>query len=75
MGLPSKKRTPRSKHDRASHFALKPKATAKCAKCGANTKPHTACAKCGDYKGKQVINVDKRTARLKRNHKTTGKTK
>ena len=75
MGLPSKKRTPRSKHDRASHFALKPKATAKCETCGAMTKPHTACTKCGNYKGKKVVDMDKRAARLKRSRKATGKTK
>jgi large subunit ribosomal protein L32 len=74
MGLPSKKRTPRSKHDRASHFALKTTTTTKCGTCGAKTTPHTACAKCGNYRGKSIINVEKRTARLKRSHKATGKT-
>ncbi|HBU07529.1 MAG TPA: 50S ribosomal protein L32 [Candidatus Magasanikbacteria bacterium] len=74
MGLPSKKRTPRSKHDRASHFALKKTTTTKCSTCNAVIKPHVACAKCGNYRGKSVVNVEKRTARLKRSQKATGKT-
>jgi len=75
MGLPSKKRTPRSKHDRASHFALKQTNTIKCENCGTKILPHKACPKCGTYKGKKVINTEKRTLRLKRSKKGTGKTK
>ncbi|MBU2541988.1 50S ribosomal protein L32 [Patescibacteria group bacterium] len=67
MGLPSKKRTNRSKRERASHFALKPTATAKCEKCGAKTLPHTACTKCGTYKGRKAVDVNKRVLRTKRN--------
>lgn len=69
MGLPSKKRTNRSKRDRASHFALKSVTTAKCEFCGTQILPHRACAKCGTYRGRRVINTDKRVARTKRKTK------
>ena len=68
MGLPSKKRTPRSKKERASHFALKPKTARTCESCGAVVLPHCACKKCGNYKGKTIINKEKRVTRsLKKN--------
>lgn len=63
MGLPSKKRTPRSKRDRNSHAALKPIATAKCKECGAQTLPHRACKACGSYKGRKAVNTEKRVER------------
>jgi large subunit ribosomal protein L32 len=67
MGLPSKKRTPRSKRERNAHSALKPIATSKCEKCEAPTLAHRACTSCGEYRGKKVVNVEKRaTRRLKR---------
>lgn len=69
MGLPSKKRTNRSKRDRASHFALKPMSLGKCAECGSPTKPHYACPKCGSYRGKQGKDVKKRASRTLRKTK------
>jgi len=70
MGLPAKKRTPRSRDERRSHHALKTKTVNTCEKCGEPSLPHRACAKCGTYRGKQVINVEKRIARTKRNKKS-----
>lgn len=75
MGLPSKKRTPRSKKDRASHFALKKVGSTTCADCGTATLPHRACVKCGTYRTRKTVNVEKRATRLTRSHKATGKTK
>lgn len=71
MGLPSKRRTNRSKRDRASHFALKTTTTTKCDFCGAYILPHRACAKCGTYRGRKAVNVEKRTLRSKRKAKTS----
>jgi large subunit ribosomal protein L32 len=31
-----------------------------CPKCGAKILPHKACAKCGFYKGKEVVNTMKK---------------
>jgi large subunit ribosomal protein L32 len=72
MGLPAKQRTSRSKHDRASHFALKAKESGKCEKCDATTIPHRACPKCGNYHGHQAVKVEKRTARAARRKKIVG---
>jgi len=69
MGVPSKRRTNRSKRDRASHFALKPTAVAKCPDCGTYTLPHRACRKCGTYRGRKAVNVEKRVLRAKRKTK------
>lgn len=70
MGLPSQRRTPRSKKERASHFAIKKTGLSKCSECGASVLPHHACPKCGNYKGKKVIDTKKRTERrIRRNKK------
>jgi len=71
MGLPSKKRTPRSKKERAAHFALKKVTLTKCANCGSKAQPHQACTNCGEYKGRKALNVEKRAARAKRHAKKT----
>jgi large subunit ribosomal protein L32 len=65
MGLPSKRRTKTSKLERASHFALKPKALGTCAKCGRPVLPHRACAKCGTYKNREVVKIRTRAKTLK----------
>jgi large subunit ribosomal protein L32 len=57
MGLPSKRRTKRSKRERSSHFALKTVKLATCQKCGKPVLPHKVCANCGTYKGKQVLKL------------------
>lgn len=69
MGVPSKKRTSRSKKERAAHFALKKTSTKKCEKCGTSTLPHRACVNCGIYRGKQILNTEKRTTRKQRREK------
>ncbi len=71
MGLPSKRRTNRSKRDRSSHFALTKTDFKKCTACGAMSLPHQACKACGNYKGKAVVNKEKRVIRLAK--KTTAK--
>ena len=63
-------RATRSHHNnRRSHHALVTPAVAKC-DCGATMLRHKACAQCGKYRGRQVIDIVARTersqARLKR---------
>jgi len=70
MALPGHRRTSSHKRLRASHFALTAKTAAKCGKCGKAVHPHRACAFCGTYKGRSIINVAKRTSR---STKKTGK--
>lgn len=60
MGLPGHRRTSSHKRRRAAHFAMGKPSTATCAKCGETLLPHRACAKCGTYKGRQVLNVGKK---------------
>lgn len=66
MGLPSKRRTRRSKRERAAHFALAKTRFAKCADCSAPILPHTACKTCGKYRGRQAVNTKKRVERKMR---------
>ncbi|MBI2989874.1 MAG: 50S ribosomal protein L32 [Candidatus Magasanikbacteria bacterium] len=71
MGLPSKRRTRTSKRQRASHFALKESNLRRCDNCKSPIIPHQACGKCGNYRGRTVLNVKKRTERSLRNRPRT----
>lgn len=55
MAVP-KFRTSKSKRDmrRAHHFLTAP-GISTCSNCGAVRRPHSVCAACGHYKGKQVM--------------------
>lgn len=53
---------------RRSHHALTGVATVKC-ECGALRLPHTACASCGKYNGRIVIDVVARAKRVARRDK------
>lgn len=69
MGLPGHRRTSSDKRKRSAHFGLKELNAQKCPKCGKAILPHRACAFCGTYKGRQVLNVDKRASRSARKTK------
>ena len=43
--------------NRRSHHALTNPALSACSKCGAMKTPHTVCAQCGTYKGREVVNT------------------
>jgi large subunit ribosomal protein L32 len=73
MSVPVKKTTKKHKRNRRSHHALKATGTIKCENCDTKILPHKACVKCGTYKGKKVIDVEKRVLRLKRSKKGTDK--
>lgn len=49
--------------NRRSHHALSARAASICANCGARSMPHRACAACGFYKGREVINVLAKTTK------------
>jgi len=66
MGLPGHRRTSSDKRKRTAHFGLKEINSQYCPKCKKAILPHRVCAFCGTYKGKQVINVEKRDLRSKR---------
>ena len=57
MAQPKKKTSQMRRDNRRSHHALKPVNVAACPQCNEPKLPHNACAKCGYYKGKEVISV------------------
>jgi len=57
MANPKKKHTHSRSAKNRVHLALEPKSLGKCPKCGKALKSHTACAFCGEYKGRQVLSV------------------
>lgn len=63
MGLPGHRRTSGDKRRRSAHFGLKDGAINTCTKCAKPVRPHQACKSCGTYKGKEVVNVSRRTVR------------
>ncbi len=71
MGLPGHRRTSSHKRRRAAHFALETTAFNACPKCKKPLRPHRACAFCGTYKGRSVVNVDKRATRTGRKTKAS----
>lgn len=57
----ARQRHTKARRDRARvHLKLKTKKLVKCANCGAMIKAHTACPKCGYYKGKEVVDTMKK---------------
>ena len=36
----------------------------KCPSCGAKVPPHTACKQCGQYKGRQVLDVEREMKKI-----------
>lgn len=56
-----KQRHTKARRDRARVFhQIKSAKLVVCPKCGTKMLPHKACAKCGYYKGKEVINTLKK---------------
>lgn len=57
----------RMRHNRSqrgstrSHHALKGIALTKCSDCNSPVMRHQACSNCGKYRGKVVINLEKKT--------------
>ncbi len=49
--------------NRRSHHALSAVATAKCEHCNEAKLPHRVCGTCGRYKGREVIDVHKVSAK------------
>jgi large subunit ribosomal protein L32 len=47
-----------------SHHALKGIALTKCVDCNSPVMRHQACSNCGKYRGKVVINLEKKTTKL-----------
>ncbi|MDH4224272.1 MAG: 50S ribosomal protein L32 [Deltaproteobacteria bacterium] len=57
MAVPQVRTSKRMKGHRRSHHALKPPTLVSCSNCQELTLPHQVCAKCGHFKGKEVVQV------------------
>jgi large subunit ribosomal protein L32 len=58
MAVP-KRRTSRARRDsRRAHDSLTAPARSTCPQCGEPKLPHRVCLKCGNYRGREVIQTD-----------------
>ncbi len=59
MAVPQRRTSKTRKALRRSHFKLSPAGLVSCPHCGALTRPHHVCPKCGYYDGKEALHVKK----------------
>lgn len=57
MAVPKRRISKTRKLKRRTNDALKTSTLATCPNCGAKVLPHHVCKKCGQYDGKQVLEV------------------
>lgn len=57
MQAPKRKTSKSKRNMRRSHHALKTTQPTSCQQCGASVAPHTVCAECGYYRGRQLLGV------------------
>lgn len=58
MAVPFRRTGKTRKRKRRTHFKLSLTGVTKCPECGEIVKSHTACTKCGKYKGRQVVETN-----------------
>lgn len=63
MSVPKQRHTKERRDRKRERFAVETVKTQTCPKCGAASLPHRVCAKCGYYKGKEVVNTLKKTSK------------
>jgi len=69
MGVPKQRGTKSKQGHRRSHLGLAKKTLAACPNCGKAVLPHRACANCGLYKNRQVVDVMKKLSKRERKEK------
>ena len=57
MAVPKRNHSNKRTAQRRAHWKIEAKGLKTCPNCGAKMLPHRACAACGYYKGKQVLDV------------------
>ena len=57
MAVPARRTSKTKKRMRRTHLKKDMPTFMACPKCGEPIKPHRACTKCGNYKGKEAISV------------------
>ena len=55
MAVPKRRTSVTKRNKRRAHDALSAPHVISCPQCGARTLRHRACAHCGTYRGRQVI--------------------
>ena len=65
MSVPKQRHTKQRRDRKRERFAIEPIKTQTCPKCGKEKLPHKACAACGFYKGKEVVNTLKKVVAKK----------
>ena len=60
MAVPARKVSKTRGGTHRAHLALTAKSTTKCPSCGAIIKSHRVCTKCGEYKGKKVVEEEQK---------------
>lgn len=59
MAVPKRKLSrSRTRHRKAQWLRASKPTAATCARCKTPIRPHTVCATCGTYAGRQVVEVD-----------------
>lgn len=56
---PKRKVSQGRRNNRRAHDALKPRNLTNCSNCGSMRLPHTVCANCGHYQGREVVAIKK----------------
>jgi len=69
MSVPKKRRSKSKVRSARTHKKASPVSLKKCSNCGEMKQPHKTCSNCGQYKNRQVVDVDKRSARAERKRK------
>ena len=57
------------RNNRRSHFALVASRFSLCKACGVKRAPHAVCEECGKYKGRQVLGVKSKIAKMEKKMK------
>ena len=58
MPNPKRRHSKARSSKRRAHDAISGPALAECPNCHEKKQPHRACAKCGHYKGREVMQVE-----------------
>ncbi len=59
MAVPKRKKSrARTRHRKAQWLRTAPPPSATCARCKSALTPHTVCATCGYYAGRQVVQIE-----------------
>jgi len=66
MAVPKQKKSKSKVAIRRGTHTVKTKSSILCEKCNSVKIPYTMCKVCGTYKGKEVIDLEKRTKRKER---------